>query len=50
MLDFSNTALTVFAVLVAKPQIIFSPMVTVGLTVVCIIAVFMALRGERRRD
>ncbi len=47
MVDYLNTALTVFAVLVAEPKLSFSPILTLGLTVVCIVAVFMAWRGER---
>jgi hypothetical protein len=45
---FHVLAFTVFG-LVVKPQVPFSPMVTAELTVICIIVVLMALRGERRR-
>jgi hypothetical protein len=50
MVHLLHASHPVFAFLVEKPQILFSPMVTAGLTVVCIVAVFAALSGERRRD
>jgi hypothetical protein len=50
MLDFPNTALTVFAVVIAIAQSMFPPLVTAGLAVLGILALFIALRGERRRD
>jgi ribosomal protein L13 len=50
MFHLLNATHAVFALLVEKPQMLFSPMVTAGLTVVCIVAVFIALSGERRRD
>ena len=50
MVDFLNTTLTVFAILVAEPKLPFSPMVMMGVTFACIVAVFIALRGERGKD
>lgn len=50
MFHLLNASHPVFALLVEKPQILFSPTVTAGLTVVCIVAVLTALSGERRRD
>jgi hypothetical protein len=50
MFHLLNASHPVFAFLVEKPQILFSPMVTAGLTMVCFVAVLIALSGERRRD
>jgi len=50
MFHLLNAPHPVFALLVEKPQILFSPMVTAGLTMVCLVAVLIALSGERRRD
>ena len=50
MFEFPNTALTVFAVLIANPQGMFSPLLTAAFAVICILAILFAVRGERRRD
>ena len=50
MFHLLNASHPVFALLVEKPQILFSPMATAGLTMVCLVAVLVALNGERRRD
>jgi hypothetical protein len=50
MLDFPIATLTLLAVMIPIPQGVFPLSVTLGLTVICILAIWIALRGERRRD
>lgn len=49
MLGVSQHPITVLAVLVAKPQML-STRLTVALTLISIVAIFLAWRGERRRE
>ena len=49
MFEFPNAALTVFAVLIANPKSMFSPLLTAAFAVICILAILFALRGERPR-
>jgi hypothetical protein len=49
MLLFQESTLTIFALLVAVPKSQLPPVMTIGLTAICAIAVAFAFLGEFRR-
>ena len=50
MLDISINTLTLFAVVIAKPQQFGPSWMTIAVSLVCLFAVVIAIRGDGRGD
>jgi len=49
-MPFSTTIVTTFAVLLAEPRSVLSPMAAAAFGIVCVVALSLALAGVSRAD